>query len=242
VQASDLRKRLIGHADSGLWVNGVNPLPVSSTALPPAAVRTVLTCTDVLARGRGSRRMWPLRVAGRPIRDAGRTQGIGSGCLGAILPDTSVVGGGVAAGDQGAARPLDHGAAARPRCGRNGPYRKLPEGTLGVRGDGLQGAAVASPGSRTEETVLLASGRGSSGAGVLAGQVLSGLLPFSRVESPVCPLARREQSPTGPHGMTEAVTCRLAMVRLTAGRARRPLGRGPGARGRERRRGRRRWR
>jgi hypothetical protein len=48
----------------------------------------------------------------------------------------------VAAGGQGAVRLLDHGAAARPRCGRNGPYRKRPEGTPGACMDAVWGAAV----------------------------------------------------------------------------------------------------
>ena len=41
----------------------------------------------------------------------------------------------VADDDQGAGRPMDHGVAADLEAARNGPYRKLSVGTLGVRGD-----------------------------------------------------------------------------------------------------------
>lgn len=53
LHACDLRKRLSGRADSGLSVNGLNPLLVSSTPLPVELVRTILTRTVALVVGAG---------------------------------------------------------------------------------------------------------------------------------------------------------------------------------------------
>jgi hypothetical protein len=82
VQASELRKRLIGGADSGLWANGLNPLLVTSPAHEPAGVHDALTWADAWVHGRGE--PWSSTCAGsvRTSGDAGGTQGMGRAVCG----------------------------------------------------------------------------------------------------------------------------------------------------------------
>jgi hypothetical protein len=81
VQVCDLRKRLIKGADSGLWVNGLNPLLATSTAVGAAEVHDALTWVDVWGQGRGEPDSSVGTGLGRPSWDADGTQGEGKGLL-----------------------------------------------------------------------------------------------------------------------------------------------------------------
>lgn len=86
--------------------------------------------------------------------------------------------------------PRGHGAAARPGCGRNGPYRKRPQGAHGVCVDALWGA-----------TAGLDRGGSSGGVG-----------PWSRSVG-----LRKAADPEWKHGIGTAVDVTLLAVTTAPG-------------------------